>query len=113
MAQGQTTGTLTTALAAHYDTLFMDWEKQLLLMSQFAQKRPLPGGRGTTAHFKGYRPFDLVTAALTEGVAPTVHGAFQARDITATVAEWGSTAQMSKLLEVTKLDRGIENQIEL
>lgn len=111
MAQSQTT--FAQALAEHYDELYIEWEKQWLLMSQFAQKRPLPGHRGEVAHFKGYRPFDLVTSPLTQGTAPTVHGAFQVRDITTQVSEWGSTALMSKLLSMTKLDKGLEAQIEL
>lgn len=111
MAQSQTF--FAQAASVHYDQSFMEWEKQLLIMSQFAQKRPLPGGKGTVAHFKGYRPFELVTSALTEGTAPTTHGAFEVRDIQATVAEWGSTAKMSKLLELTKLDRGLMANIEL
>ena len=111
MAQSQTT--FDQAMAVHYDTLFMEWEKQLLLMSQFAQKRPLPAHSGEVVHFKGYRPFDLVTSPLTQGTAPTTHGSFQVRDISTQVSEWGSTAQMSKLLSMVKLDRGLEAQIEL
>lgn len=111
MAKSQTT--FNQAMAVHYDELFMEWEKEQLMMSQFAQMRPLPPNRGEVVHFKGYRPFELVTSPLTQGQAPSTHGSFEVRDITTQVSEWGSTAQMSKLLSMVKLDKGLEAQIEL
>jgi hypothetical protein len=113
VAQGQTTATLTNVLGTYYDKKFIEWEKQLLRMTQFAQQRPIPAHGGKTVQWTGYRPLPLVTAALTEATNPTTPGSFEARSITNTVAEWGYTVKMSKLLELTKLDPGIEEQVNL
>ena len=113
MAIGQTTSTLTTVMGAYYDKLFLEWEMQLLRMQQFAQKRPLPSNMGKTVYFSGYRPLAKVTTALTEQTNPTTPKSFEARQISATVAEWGDTVKMGKLLELTKLDPGIEQQTRL
>lgn len=112
MAQGKLTTTLTNVMATYYDKKFIEWEKELLRVMQFAQLRPVPGNNGVTVQFTGYRPLDIVTTALTEGANPA-NNAFQARSITATVKEWGAVAKMSKLLELTKLDAGLEEQVNL
>lgn len=106
------TTTLTNVMATYYDKRFIEWEKQLLRMIQFAQLRPIPRHGGTTAQWTGYRPLPMVTAALGEMTNPTA-GSYEARSITATVAEWGYTVKMGKLLELTKLDPGIEEQVNL
>jgi len=113
MAYGQTTSTLTTSLGAYYDKMFLTMETQLLRMVQFAQRRPLPSNQGKTAYFTGYRPLAKVTSALTEQTNPTTPKSFESRQISATVAEWGDTVQMGKLLELTKIDPGIERQVEI
>lgn len=116
MAVGQTTGTssnaLAEALAAYYDRLLISWEKPWLKMMQLAQKRPMPKHSGTTAYFTGYRPLAKPTSALTEGSSPTAVG-YAARQISATLAEWGNTAKMSTLLSMTKIDPALEEQVAL
>lgn len=113
MAYGQTTGTLTTSLGAYYDRLFLTMETQLLRMIQVAQKRPLPANNGKTAYFTGYRPLAKVTSALTEQTNPTTPKSFESRQISVSVAEWGDTVKMGKLLELTKIDPGIERQVRI
>lgn len=112
MAKGQLTTELPQALGQYYDRKFIAWEKQLLRMKQFAQERPLPGNTGTTIFFTGYRPLPLQTTALTENASPTATQ-LEARQISATVEEWGYTVRMSKLLEMTKLDKGVVQAVEL
>lgn len=112
MTRGQTTGQLDSVLGAYYDKRFIEWERHMLRMKQFAQERPLPGNIGKTVYFTGYRPLPLVTSALTEGSSPT-NSSYEARQINATIAEWGWTVKMTKLLELTKLDSGIEEQVRL
>lgn len=112
MAVGQTTATNTTILGIHYDRKFLEWEKNRLRMKQFAQERPLPTGGGKVAYFTGYRPAAIVTTALTEQTNPTA-GYFESRRISATVAEWGDTKQIGKLLELTKLDPGLMEQTRI
>ena len=113
MAIGSTTSALGAGLTQYYDKLLMSWEKPLLRMMQFAQKRPCPANSGTTVNFTGYRPLTKPTAALSDEEAHTVRTRFGARQISATVAEWGQTARMSKLLSMTKIDPGLEEQIAI
>ena len=81
-------------------------------MIQGAQMRPMPRNNGTTAYFTGYRPTARPTSALTEGSSPTAIGV-GARQISATVTEWGQTMKMSTLLDVTKIDPGLVEQLAI
>lgn len=110
---GQTTTTLSTSLGKYYDKLFLTWEEQLLRMKQFAQMRPIPAHTGEQVFFTGYRPLALVTSALTQQTNPTTPKSFESRQISATVKEWGDTVKMGKLLELAKLDPGVEEQVRI
>lgn len=112
MAVGATTAEISEALAQYYDKLLIEREKPMLRLMQFAQKRPLPKNMGTTAYFTGYRPLAKPSSALTEGSTPTAVN-FAARQISATIAEWGQTAKMTSLLDMTKIDPGLEEQIDI
>jgi len=112
MAVGSIT-TATGSLLRYYDKLLLDWEKPQLRMMQFAQKRPCPANTGTAVYFTGYRPLAKPTAAISAEESGAVQTRFGTRQITATVAEWGLTARMSKLLSMVKIDPGFEEQISL
>lgn len=113
MAVGSTTSALASALTRYYDKLLIEREKPQLRMMQFAQKRPCPANSGTAVYFTGYRPLAKPTAALTDEEAGATQTRFGARQLSATVAEWGLTARMSRLLSMTKIDPGLEEQIAI
>lgn len=108
---------ITTATGAnminYYDRLLIEWEKPMLRMMQFAQKRPCPANTGTDIYFTGYRPLAKPTSALSDQEAGAPQTRFGTRQISATVAEWGLTARMSKLLSMTKIDPGFEEQVKI
>jgi N4-gp56 family major capsid protein len=112
MATGQTTSTLSTVLGRYYDKKFIEWEKELIRMQQFAQMRPLPKHSGKTIFFSGYRPHAIVTSALTENTGST-ENSYAARQINATVAEYGDVHRMGTLLSMTKLDPALTEQVQL
>jgi len=105
--------TVASAMTKYYDQLLIEREKPQLRMMQFAQMRPCPANKGTTVYFTGYRPLTKPTAALTDEEAHTIRTRFGSRQINATVAEWGQTARMSRLLSMTKIDPGLEEQIAI
>lgn len=112
MAKGQTTSTLSTVMGRYYDRKFIEWEKELIRMQQFAQMRPLPKHTGKTIYFSGYRPHAIVTSALTENSNPS-QSSYTARQINATVAEFGDVHRLSSLLSMTKLDPALVEQVQL
>jgi hypothetical protein len=81
-------------------------------MIQGAQMRPMPRNNGKSAYFTGYRPMTRPTTALTEGTGATAVGV-GARQITATIEEWGATMKFSSLFEATKIDPGVVEQLTI
>jgi hypothetical protein len=112
LAVGQNTTTLSAALGTFYDRKLIEFEKPYLRMMQLAQMRPMPQNNGKTIYFTGYRPLPRPTSAMTEGSNPTAVS-FGARQLSATIAEWGATAKMSKFLSMTKIDPGLMEQIAI
>ena len=113
MAIGSITTTATTLLGRYYDKLLIEREKPQLRMMQFAQMRPCPANSGVSVYFTGYRPLAKPSSALSDQEAPPTSVRFGSRQISATVAEWGLTARMSRLLSMTKIDPGFEEQVAI
>lgn len=110
MAIGQTTAIVPQALGEFYDRKLIQFERPMLRMMQGAQMRPMPRNSGKTMYFTGYRPSPRPTSALTEGSSPTAVG-IGARQISATIEEWGHTIKFSSLFEQTKIDPGVMEQL--
>lgn len=112
MAVAQITAGVPQALSEWYDRKLIQFERPKLRMMQGAQMRPMPRNNGKVAYFTGFRPTVRPSSALTEGSSPTAVG-LGARQISATVAEWGQTLKFSTLIDVTKIDPGLTEQVAI
>ena len=107
-----TTANLTALMQTYYDKLFLSRKKEILLMDQFGQKRPLPKGEGKQIKWTRYTVLPVNTTALTEGENPAGLN-LSASSVTATVEEYGDFTKISSLLSLTALDPNVEEKVEL
>lgn len=84
-------------------------EKNLVL-TQFADKYPLPEGYGKTIKFIKYKKLTDISSALGEGVPPTAI-AISSANITAAVVQYGNVVQLSDLMGMTAAD-AVESAIK-
>lgn len=111
MAAQVTTG-LTQELNEHYEKTFLERAEYEYIFSQGAQMRNLPANNGKTVVFTRHTPLATVTAALAEGVNPAEVN-LTAVNVSATLAEYGTSVKISKFLSLTSIDQGNEEKIEV
>lgn len=93
--------TLSTTVGAgivstYYDRRFLDLLVHQLVLSRFAQLRPLPEGNGTTVEFTRPRGLAPATTALTEGLNPNATKLYFQK-VNATLKEYGDVSVISSL----------------
>lgn len=95
------------------------YEKQLirnaepnLVHDQFGVKRPIPKGGGKTIEFRRFSPLPRMLTTLTEGVTPDGQN-LNVTALTATVEQYGGYVTISDLLDLTAIDRNIEEATKL
>lgn len=98
-----TDGGLTKEMKTYYDMRLIDLAQPMLVHDQFAQKRPIPQGRGKTIEFRKYTPLTKATTALTEGVTPDGKK-LTVTTIEATVKQYGDYVTISDVLKMTAID---------
>ena len=113
------TETQTTNLAALSDEMKTYYEKRLidnaepnLVHDQFGDKYPIPEGSGKTIEFRRYSPLPKALTAITEGVTPDGDN-LQVSAVTATVAQYGNWIRLSDMLELSAIDRNVEQATKL
>ena len=108
-----TTG-LSPMMAALYDKQLIFREKEELRYEQVAWVKELEGNSGETIHFQAYRPLARVETALTQGSA-TAHSEYPllSRRVSVTPREWGATTPIATLFDLTKLDSGLSQQVDI
>lgn len=94
---------LTKEMKTYYDMRLIDLAQPMLVHDQFAQKRPIPQGRGKTIEFRKYTPLTKATTALTEGVTPDGKK-LDVKTIEATVKQYGDYVTISDVLKLTAID---------
>lgn len=80
--------------------------------SFLAGKKAIPKNSGKTVYFTRYTPFAISTSALTEGANPTGVNS-TASTVSASVAEYGQFERVSTLFELTSIDAGLKEIIEV
>lgn len=108
----QVTGGMTQEVGIYYEKEFLARAEYELIFEQGAQKRKQPANGGTSVRFTRYTPLATTITALTEGTNPAEVN-LTAANVTATLAEYGSTVKISRFLSLTGIDAGNKEKIEL
>lgn len=111
MAAQVTTG-LTQEMATYYEKKFLERAEYEYIFEQGAQKRNIPANSGKQVVFTRHTPLATKTTALTEGTNPTEVD-LTAVNVSATLAEYGTTVKISRFLSLTGIDAGNAEKIEV
>lgn len=97
-----TTNAMSTTLKTFYDTELLENARVELFYAQFAQKQPLPAGRGKTVEWRKWNTF-AKASKLTEGVIPNGQ-TFGQSSITDNIEWYGTFATVSDQLDLHAYD---------
>ena len=101
----------------YYDLKALIRVKPKLLAYQFAQKKPLPEGKGSTVNFWRYAPLAVQTTALTEvddlGLDPTTRQTISEQEVSAIPIKYGDYVQISDLAQRRSIDQSTEQRVEV
>lgn len=78
----------------------LELTQKTIVLSQFAQKVPLPKGNGTTYNAFRYERVPLPYTTLSEGVAPSGQ-TMTITQVTGAVAQWGDLIRITDVAELT------------
>lgn len=111
MTAQATTG-LTQEMSTYYEKVFLERAEYEYIFSQGAQMRTMPANEGKTVVFTRHTPLATATTALTEGTNPA-EVSLTAANVSATLAEYGTTVKISRFLSLTSIDAGNKEKIEV
>ena len=97
-----TTGAMSGELKTFYDTELLENARIQMYYAQFAQRKPLPAGRGTTVEWRKWNTF-AKAETLKEGVIPDGQK-FGMSSKTAAINQYGTYATISDKLELHAYD---------
>ena len=97
-----TTNAMSSTLKTFYDTELLENARVELFYAQFAQKQPLPAGRGKTVEWRKWNTFQKADK-LTEGVIPNGQ-TFGQSSITDNIEQYGTYATVSDQLDLHAYD---------
>lgn len=107
-----TTATLTGLMQTLYDKKFLERAKEMLTYDIGAQVRSIGANSGKTVFFTRFSPLAKATTALTEATNPTFVD-MTTTTVSAVVAEYGSAVKVGKLFELTSIDTGLSEHVEV
>lgn len=110
--QVTTQESLSDEMKTFYSDYLIDNAVPNLVHDQFAQKHPIPKGRGKTIEFRKYSPLNKALKPLTEGVTPPGNS-LTVSVITATVAQYGDYIELSDVLMLTAIDDNLVHATKL
>lgn len=107
-----TTGNLSSIMQIFYDRVFLERAMTELRHDFGATVKTIPANSGKTVYFNRFSPLAVVTTALTEGPYSA------AADLTsvlvsAVLAEYGQATPIYSLFEMTSLDEGLKEAVEV
>lgn len=106
------TAGLSDEMKAYYEMRLIDNAEPNLVHDQFGDKYPIPQNGGKTIEFRKYSPLPKALKGLTEGVTPDGSN-LEVTAVTAAVNQYGDWVQLSDLLELTAVDRNVEQCTKL
>lgn len=103
---------LANEVAVYYERRFLERARAMLVHQEGAQLRALEGNNGKQVIFNRFSPLALATTALTEGVNPTPSNMTDTQ-VTVTLAEYGNSVQVSRLLGTVDIDDRDKEKIDV
>lgn len=103
---------LSPEMKVYYEDRLIDHAEPNLVHDQFGDKYPIPKHGGKTIEFRKYSPLDKAMTKLTEGVTPNGNK-LDVTTVEATVDQYGDYITISDVLELTAIDRNLEQATKL
>lgn len=112
MASTTSSSTLSGLMQIFYDKVFLDRAEKELRYDFGAQKKTMPKNSGKTIYFNRFSPLAVATTALTENTNPSGVD-MSSTVVSATIAEYGNYTRVASLFEMTSLDEGLKEHVEV
>lgn len=112
MASLTSSSTLSGLMQIFYDKVFLDRAEMSLSYDYGSQKKTMPKNSGKTIYFNRFSPLAVATTALTENTNPSGVD-MSSTVVSATIAEYGNYTRVSSLFEMTSLDEGLKEHVEV
>lgn len=106
------TASLSDEMKTYYEMRLIDNAEPNLIHDQFGDKYPIPQGGGKSIEFRKYSPLSKATEPITEGVTPQGNS-LEVSAVTADISQYGDWVQLSDLLELSAIDRNVEQATKL
>lgn len=107
-----TTSNLSNEVAIYYDKVFLERARAMLVHQEGGQLKGIDGNVGKQVIFNRFRPMALATTPLSEATNPT-SATLVSDQVTATLAEYGNSATVSRLLSTTDIDDRDKEKIDV
>lgn len=112
MASNNLTTGLTDHMSIYYDKVFLERAKLVLVYDTGAQVKKIKRNMGTTVKWNRMTPLAVATTPLTEGTTPSAV-AMSTTAVSATAVQYGNWTQTSDLYELTSIDQGLKEEVEV
>lgn len=103
---------LSPEMKTYYHDRLIDNAEPNLVHDQFGSQYPIPKNGGKTIEFRRYSPLNKALDTLTEGVTPQGNK-LNVSALTAEVQQYGDYIELSDMLEMTAIDRNVEEATKL
>lgn len=103
---------MSVEMKTYYDKVLIRNAEPELVHDRWAQKKPIPQGKGKTIEFRKYSPFPKALTPLTEGVTPSGRK-LNVTSLTATVSQYGDYVETSDIVKLTTIDNNIQESLIL
>jgi N4-gp56 family major capsid protein len=107
-----TTGGLSAVMQVYYDKLFLERVQATRKYDFLAVQKIVPKNSGKVVYFTRFNQMTANKTALTEGGSPSGINT-SASNVVATAAPYGAYEVVSTLYELTTLDSGLKEHVEL
>jgi N4-gp56 family major capsid protein len=107
-----TTGGLSAAMQVYYDKLFLERVEATRKYDFLAVQKTVPKNSGKVVYFTRFNQMTANVTSLTEGSSPSGINT-SASNVVATAASYGAYEVVSTLYELTTLDQGLKEHVEL
>jgi len=108
----ETTLTRSDEVMTYYSATFLERSKEWLIHREGLQKSRKKKGSGMTTLFNRLTPLAKATTPLAQGTNPS-EVSIGGTTVAVTLAEYGTTVKLSKLLKLTSIDVDAEEKVEL
>lgn len=107
-----TTTGLSNLMSIYYDKVFLERAEEDQMYSWGATMKKVAPNSGKTVYFNRFSPLAKATTALTEATNPTAVD-MTSTIVSATVAEYGNYTTVGSLFDLTSIDEGLKEHVEV